>query len=90
MRKYICINENWQFRLLGQQAQTVNIPHTWNNLDGQDGGNDYLRTTAIYEKSFNMPDFDPDNDVVFLDFAGVNSEAEVTLNGHLLCCHEGG
>ena len=90
MRKYICINENWRFQLPGQADQTVCIPHTWNNLDGQDGGNDYLRTTATYEKTFRLPEFDPKNEVVFLDFAGVNSEAEVTLNGQLLCCHEGG
>ena len=90
MRRSININENWRFRLPGQDAQQVNIPHTWNHLDGQDGGNDYLRTTAVYEKTFPMPDFCPENEQVYLDFAGVNSEAEVILNGQLITCHEGG
>ena len=90
MRKWININENWIFQLPGQPRQQVDLPHTWNNLDGQDGGNDYLRTTAIYEKTFPMPAFRQETQLVYLDFAGVNSEAEVTLNGRLLCCHEGG
>ena len=54
MRRYCNINENWLFRLPGREAQQVNIPHTWNNIDGQDGGNDYLRTAAIYEKTLPM------------------------------------
>ena len=90
MRRYLLINHQWQFQLPGQPVQTVDLPHTWNNLDGQDGGNDYLRTAAIYEKTFPMPEFVPEREAVYLDFAGVNSQAEVTVNGHLLCVHEGG
>ena len=90
MRRYININQNWRFQLPGREAENIHIPHTWNNLDGQDGGNDYLRTAAIYEKTFPKPFFEAGEETVFLDFAGVNSQAEVTLNGHLLCCHEGG
>ena len=90
MRKTININQNWHFQLPGCEPLQVSIPHTWNNLDGQDGGNDYLRTAAIYEKTFPMPAFEPEKEVVYLDFAGVNSQAEVTLNGQLLCAHEGG
>ena len=90
MRRYININQNWRFQLPGREAENIHIPHTWNNLDGQDGGNDYLRTAAIYEKTFPKPFFEDGREAVFLDFAGVNSQAEVTVNGHLLCCHEGG
>jgi len=90
MRRYININQNWRFQLPGREAESIHIPHTWNNLDGQDGGNDYLRTAAIYENTFPKPFFEAGQEAVFLDFAGVNSQAEVTLNGHLLCCHEGG
>ena len=90
MRRSININADWQFYLPGREAQAVNIPHTWNNLDGQDGGNDYCRSAATYEKAFPMPAFDPENELVYLDFAGVNSQAEVTLNGRMLCRHEGG
>jgi hypothetical protein len=26
--------------------QEIRLPHTWNNLDGQDGGNDYYRAIS--------------------------------------------
>ena len=28
--------------------EPVNLPHSWNAIDGQDGGNDYYRGTAFY------------------------------------------
>ena len=90
MRKIISIQEDWRFWLPGKVAVTVSLPHTWNNLDGQDGGDDYLRTAAVYEKTFPMPAFDRNREQVYLEFAGVNSQAEVTLNDQRLCRHEGG
>lgn len=41
----------WQFRGSSGTKKTVTLSHTWNNLDGQDGGNDYLRGSCLYEKS---------------------------------------
>ena len=49
MRKIHNINNDWNFSIDGKEKEVVNIPHTWNNIDGQDGGNDYLRTLATYE-----------------------------------------
>ena len=34
-----------------EKFKKVNLPHTWNNLDGQDGGGDYYRATCWYKKS---------------------------------------
>lgn len=34
----------------GEKFEAVMIPHTWNNLDGQDGGLDYHRGTCWYKK----------------------------------------
>ena len=48
MRRYININQNWRFQLPGREAENIHIPHTWNNLDGQDGGADYWRGIGIY------------------------------------------
>ena len=31
------------FAKQGEAYAAVALPHTWNNLDGQDGGNDYWR-----------------------------------------------
>ena len=44
MRKTIQFNQDWQFEQPGRDVVTVNLPHTWNAKDGQDGGNDYWRT----------------------------------------------
>ena len=42
MREIISLNKNWTFTQNGQSTE-VNLPHTWNAVDGQDGGNDYYR-----------------------------------------------
>ena len=35
---------------------TVTLPHTWNAIDGQDGGNDYYRGTCYYYKKLFLDD----------------------------------
>ena len=60
MRKIIPLNKDWAFTRQAdvpptQMPQTwplVDLPHTWNALDGQDGGNDYDRGTGYYAKTF--------------------------------------
>jgi beta-galactosidase/beta-glucuronidase len=80
MRQIINLNEGWQFT--GPEGKTVpvNVPHTWNNIDGQDGGNDYKRCLCTYEKHFPKPAV-AEGQRVYLQFHGVNSECEVILNG---------
>ena len=39
---------NAMFAKLGDAFSNVALPHTWNNLDGQDGGADYWRGIGIY------------------------------------------
>ena len=56
MRKITCINDHWKFQLSDGRQETVNLPHTWNALDGQDGGNDYYRGTGRYTRGFSMPE----------------------------------
>ncbi len=90
MRRSLNINENWHFQIAGKYDETVNVPHTWNAVDGQDGGNDYLRTCATYEKSFDAPSYDKDNERVYLQFDGVNSECVVYINDEEVTRHEGG
>ena len=80
MRKTIILNAGWTFTGRDGAAQTVDIPHTWNNIDGQDGGNDYWRGTCVYEKKFPKPEFDADQRA-YLEFQGVNASAKVELNG---------
>ena len=89
MRKMINLNKDWHFCIEGKYDEIVDVPHTWNAKDGQDGGNDYLRAVATYEKTFQKPDVS-DNEVVYIQFDGVNSECQVFLNDKLVMTHEGG
>ena len=89
MRKERLINDNWLFRNHDGSETMLNIPHTWNALDGQDGGNDYWRGTCVYEKVFPMPQFASD-ERVYLQFDGVNASAKVILNGCTVMTHDGG
>ena len=89
MRKSIKLMDGWKFSKPGQQELTVDLPHTWNNVDGQDGGNDYWRGTCVYRKTFPKPEFAGDQRV-YLEFRGVNASAKVELNGQLAGTHDGG
>ena len=92
MRKILNINENWMFykdtaevpSVVSENAESVNLPHTWNALDGQDGGDDYYRGTCIYEKTVKKPVFTKEESV-YLQFHGVNASAKVIFNGKAIC-----
>lgn len=88
MRKIISFNENWLFTKTGT-AEVVTLPHTWNAVDGQDGGNDYHRGTCTYTKTFAKPATGADEEV-WLEFLGAAHTCEVMLNGEKICRHEGG
>lgn len=97
MRQIINLNRKWAFTKMAQEApQTmpsnwdfVNLPHTWNGIDGQDGDNDYYRGKCFYVKTLNKSDF-PEADKYYLEFKGANSIAEVFIDGEKLARHEGG
>ncbi len=90
------INSNWNFtknqcsfeKLENQTFESVSIPHTWNGIDGQNGGDDYYRGQCWYTKNF---DFNKKADKkYFIEFEAVNSVANVYLNGTHLGEHRGG
>ncbi len=89
MRTYIPFNDNWEFCKPGETPQAVTLPHTWNAVDGQDGGNDYWRGQAFYTKKFAKPEMKAD-DRCFIEFLGAAMTADVTLNGEVIAHHEGG
>lgn len=72
-----------------EQAKTVDLPHTWNGDDGQDGGDDYKRVVAKYIKEIEKPLLE-DGERCLLVFRGVNSEADVYINDKYVCRHEDG
>ncbi|MGH0053641.1 MAG: glycoside hydrolase family 2 protein [Sphaerochaetaceae bacterium] len=97
MRNTQQFNDNWIFikepvdteQAYQSQGEAVYLPHTWNNKDGQDGGNDYYRGRCHYVKHFAKPQMQT-GDEVYLEFRGVNSSADVMVNGSHLCHHDGG
>jgi beta-galactosidase len=69
--------------------ESVSVPHTYNALDGQDGGGDYYRGVAWYRRRFDAP-ADMSGRRAFLGFDAANTRADVYLNGVLLGSHNGG
>ncbi len=67
----------------------MNLPHTWNNLDGQDGGNNYYRGIGWYRMHLPM-DAGYTNRNFFLKFDGAFSVTDVYVNGNYLGQHQGG
>ena len=97
MRTVLNFNATWAFskeatslpaQFPADWAQ-VNLPHSWNATDGQDGGNDYYRGTAYYAKTFSKQDL-PQADRYYLEIRGANSSADVYLGGKHLAHHDGG
>ena len=94
MRNILNLNENWLFikdttDITLRDGETVNLPHSWNATDGQDGGNDYFRGSCLYVKTLNKAEL-PEADRYFLEIRGANSSADVYANGEKLCHHDGG
>ena len=88
MSKHIVLNTGWTFTKQGH-SEPVTLPHTWNAVDGQDGGNDYYRGTCTY--ALQLPDIQlPEGGRVVLQFDGVAMTAVVSLNGQRLAEHKGG
>ena len=89
MRRVIKLMKNWMFTNQQGKKYPIDLPHTWNAIDGQDGGNDYYRGTCVYEKKFPKPEF-TDIECVYLQFHGVNASAKVMLNGEEVYTHDNG
>ena len=95
MRKIISLNEGWLFAKdkndvsLATEGVVVNLPHTWNAEDGQDGGNDYFRGSCIYKKTILKEEL-PEAGRYYLQVNAANSSADVYANGEKLTHHDGG
>ena len=90
MRTEQLLMNNWRFTDRSGSVTTLDLPHTWNARDGQDGGNDYYRGTCTYETEFSRPEFDAASQRIYLQFDGVNASAKVILNGQVVMTHDGG
>ena len=94
MRNIININSNWLFikdtsDVNCNEGESISLPHTWNAIDGQDGGNDYFRGSCLYKKTLNKSEL-PESDLYYLEFRGTNSSADLFVNGNKIAHHDGG
>ena len=97
MRNIINLNTKWAFSKEATEVPSqvdkkwnfVNLPHSWNAIDGQDGDSDYYRGTAYYAKKVLKSDL-PEAAKYYLEIRGANSSADVYVNGKHLSHHDGG
>ena len=89
MRRTSKLMDNWSFAGGDMRIEGLDLPHTWNGLDGQDGGNDYRRGLGVYKRTVKKPEYSED-ERVYLQFHGVNASAKVIWNEQLICTHDGG
>src|SRR5437879_4813362 len=99
-RLELAFNQPWRFMrqdVAGAEAvsfddsswTTVDLPHTWNNLDGQDGGNDYYRGIGWYRKHFTLP-AELAGQELFIKFDGAFYRTALYVNGSFVGEHRGG
>ena len=97
MRNVLNINAGWAFlkdakevpATLPSDWEVVNVPHSWNAIDGMDGGADYFRGTCHYAKVIKKTEL-PEADRYYLEINGANSSADVFVNGEKRAHHDGG
>ncbi len=97
MRTITNINRKWAFTkqtteipsAIDPKWDFVSLPHSWNALDGQDGGNDYFRGTAIYARELDKEDL-PEAERYYIEILGANSSADLYVGGRKYAHHDGG
>ncbi len=94
MRNITNINKDWLFvkgcaDISVREGEHVDLPHSWNSTDGQDGGNDYFRGSCLYVRSIKKSEL-PEADRHYLEIRGANSSADVYVGGEKLAHHDGG
>ncbi len=91
-RTVYSLNDGWQFffklETSSDYARHISLPHTW-NLDALAGKGEYLQTIANYTRDIFVPN-EWSNKRLFVKFYGVQSIADVFVNGHHAGEHRGG
>ena len=98
MRNVINLNQDWKFiqqdaglpESLPADWQTVQLPHSWNAIDGQDGNGSYDRGKYWYAKTFETPKQPLPGGKVFVEILAAGQQATVYVNGTEVTYHEGG
>lgn len=98
MRNVINLNKNWKFiqqdaglpETLPADWQTIDLPHSWNAVDGQDGNGSYDRGKYWYAKTFETPKQPLPGGRVYVEILAAGQQATVYVNGKEAVYHEGG
>ena len=99
MRKILNINDNWNFikedisdafakEFNTSNWESINIPHTWNAIDGA-AGNEFFRGACWYRKNLNIDKL-YEGKKIYIEFGAINSISNVYVNGVHLGEHKGG
>ncbi len=88
------INQGWAFvkncenvpAAIPADAVCVDLPHTWNALDGQDGGSDYWCGPCCYMKTIRRPQ----GKNVYVEVEAASSCGKIVINGVEKELHKGG
>lgn len=97
MRQVVNFDHNWYFQkentgmpeTLPEDWEVVDLPHTWNGVDGQDGRGDYHRGICWYAKSFRAPKR-MEGSRVYVEILAAALSGRVYVNGKEAVYHEGG
>jgi len=81
----ILLNGQWNFKVANTKSVAIQVPGEW-EMQGQHVA---AGETAVYERSFEMPD-DWEGNPVYIRFDGVSSHALVKVNDQVVGEHEGG
>ena len=98
MRETIPLQDNWRFTktdaglpaALPEDWERVDLPHTWNNIDGQGGAETYYRGSCWYARTFRMPRQPLGGGRVYVEIPAAGQQAAVYVNGQRAATHEGG
>ena len=98
MRNIVNLNRDWRF--IQEDAglpeefplrwKQIDLPHTWNAVDGHDGNGSYARGRFWYAKSFRKPVQPLEGGRVYVEIPAAGQQAEVFVNGTSVIYHEGG
>lgn len=89
-REVYDLNGGWMFYTYDQaDSVSVELPHTWNDVDALAGRADYYRGAGQYVKSIYVPT-QWQGRRVFIRFYGANTVADLLVNGRYAGQHRGG
>lgn len=98
MRNIVNLNRDWRFiqedaglpEEFPSHWKQIDLPHTWNAVDGHDGNGNYARGRFWYAKSFRKPVQPLEGGRVYVEIPAAGQQAEVFVNGTKVIYHEGG